>query len=312
MRTFLALLILLVLVFTAEAATYYVSPTGSDTNVGSAGAPFKTLAKAATLVNPGDTVVAADGVYYENYQGQGLFGLSVNRGGTESAPVVFQSATPREAIIDGNNTVQIGLYIQAPYVQIQGFQVRNFSREGVSVVGQYVTIKGNAIHNNGSSLTVSQSNGHNGVYTSETAVGCTIDGNVIYKNGRLSLAPSAPGGQLDQGIYLCSPNSTVQNNEIYANQAYGIQIAGYVPLGSTLVQGNTIANEQNAGGIAVWQAGAKGCIIQNNTVIGTAGWGLYFLQDGGGHNIQKNRFYGLGINPAGVTQWTGAGNVITP
>ncbi len=47
----------------AFAATYYVSPTGSDSSSGSASAPFKTIQKAANIVNPGDTVIVKDGTY---------------------------------------------------------------------------------------------------------------------------------------------------------------------------------------------------------------------------------------------------------
>src|SRR5262249_31357167 len=43
--------------------TYYVSPTGSDSNPGSEAAPFKTIQKAADIVNPGDAVIVEDGVY---------------------------------------------------------------------------------------------------------------------------------------------------------------------------------------------------------------------------------------------------------
>ncbi len=299
----------------AISATYYVSPSGSDSNVGSLTAPFKTLAKPACLVNPGDTVIASKGVYYENYQAQGVFGLLLSRGGTASNPILFMSASPGGAIIDGNNTVQIGVYIPANYVQIQGFQMRNFSREGVSVHGQYATITGNIVHNNGSDTTVSPSIGHNGIYTDQNATNCMVNGNIVYGNGRLSLGPGIPYGSEDQGVYLCSPNSTVQNNLIYGNQAYGIQIAGYVSLGSVLITNNTIVTQQTCGGIIIWQTGAKGCVIQNNTVTNNAGYGLDFYGDGGGHVVQNNIFYGNvagGIDPLMSTQYTGSNNLVAP
>ncbi len=297
------------------SATYYVSPSGSDSNAGSSSAPFATIGKAASVVNPGDTVIAAPGTYYENDHGQGQVGLYVRRGGNSASPVLFQSASPGMAIIDGNNAVQIGVYVSAPYVQIQGFRVRNFTLEGIDVYGSYATITGNIVNNNGASTTISPTYGHDGIFTGSSVTNCMINGNIVYGNGRLSLAPSAQGGQLDQGIYLCSPNSTVQNNLIYGNQAWGIQIAGYVSLDSILVQNNTIVAEQNCGGIVLWQAGAQGCVIQNNTVINTAGYGLNFYEDGGGHIVQNNMFYGNalgGINPSMSGQYTGSNNLVAP
>ncbi len=304
MKILFVVLCLVFLAVPAFSATYYVSPSGNDNNNGTT-APFRTLGKAAGLVNPGDTVVAAPGIYYENDYGKGQVGFYVRRGGNSAGPVMFQSASPGMAIIDGNNAVQVGVYVGAPYVQVQGFRVRNFTYQGIEVYGSYSTLKDNTINGNGNSTTVQPAYGHDGIFTDKSVTNALIDGNIIYGNGRLSLAANATGGALDQGIYLCSPNSTVQNNIIYGNQAFGIQVAGYVPLGSTLIQNNTITGEQNRGGIVLWQAGAKGCVIQNNTLITSVGWAIDFVNDGGGHVILGNRFNGPAINPAGAAQWRG-------
>ena len=47
----------------ASAATYYVSPTGSDAAACSATAPCRQIRRALLLVAPGDTVLVADGDY---------------------------------------------------------------------------------------------------------------------------------------------------------------------------------------------------------------------------------------------------------
>src|SRR5688572_5954217 len=47
----------------AHAATFYVAPTGKDTNPGTAPAPWLTIQRAANTVNPGDTVIVRPGVY---------------------------------------------------------------------------------------------------------------------------------------------------------------------------------------------------------------------------------------------------------
>ncbi len=49
------------------AATFYVATDGSDSNPGSASAPFRTLQQAANTAFAGDTVVVRDGTYgHEN------------------------------------------------------------------------------------------------------------------------------------------------------------------------------------------------------------------------------------------------------
>lgn len=50
------------------AATWYVSPTGSDSANGTAAAPFLTITKAVNTARSGDTVRVADGVYRESVQ----------------------------------------------------------------------------------------------------------------------------------------------------------------------------------------------------------------------------------------------------
>src|SRR4051812_24648792 len=58
--------LLLVICFHASAATWYVATTGSNTNSGTTSAtPFQTIQKAASVVNPGDTVLVAAGSYGE-------------------------------------------------------------------------------------------------------------------------------------------------------------------------------------------------------------------------------------------------------
>ena len=46
------------------AATYYVSPSGSDANSGTLGQPFQTLQAAVTHLSPGDTLLIRQGTYY--------------------------------------------------------------------------------------------------------------------------------------------------------------------------------------------------------------------------------------------------------
>src|SRR3954467_4293563 len=62
-------------------SAYSVSTTGSDSNNGSADAPWRTLQKAADTVKAGDVVTVNAG----NYEGFSAYGLR----GTAAAPIKF-------------------------------------------------------------------------------------------------------------------------------------------------------------------------------------------------------------------------------
>ncbi|MBK8047638.1 MAG: hypothetical protein IPK16_11240 [Anaerolineales bacterium] len=66
LATGLALVALSLSVISAQAATYYVSPTGKDTANGtSTSTPWATFDRAWQTVAPGDTLILMDGTYYE-------------------------------------------------------------------------------------------------------------------------------------------------------------------------------------------------------------------------------------------------------
>src|ERR1039457_2297789 len=59
----LALLFYLLAASAGTAATYYVSPAGSDNNSGTQAQPWATYPQAARVVQAGDTVLVQPGVY---------------------------------------------------------------------------------------------------------------------------------------------------------------------------------------------------------------------------------------------------------
>ena len=77
---------------------YYVSKTGSDSNVGSLSQPFRTIQKAADTAGPGDTVLVRAGTYGEVVKpaNSGLLG----------SPITFQAYQNEKVILNGADTVQ--------------------------------------------------------------------------------------------------------------------------------------------------------------------------------------------------------------
>src|SRR3954447_11764361 len=73
----------------AEAQNvYYVSPTGSDSNNGSATSPWLTPQHSTAVAKPGDTVLFADGTYNLPASG-GTGDWFISKGGAVSLPITY-------------------------------------------------------------------------------------------------------------------------------------------------------------------------------------------------------------------------------
>lgn len=96
-------------------AVYYVSTSGSDSSGGTQAAPWRTLKYATQKsLQPGDSVVLADGTYVEPE-------LSIRSSGQLGNPIVFRALNPRRAIIQ-STSCNMGLNIYASHVTIDGLR----------------------------------------------------------------------------------------------------------------------------------------------------------------------------------------------
>src|SRR3990167_10070249 len=73
----------------------YISPDGSDVNIGNSESPWKTFTYAMTQLKPGDTLVFKDGVYKET--------LNVSVSGIEGNPITITAENDGMAVVDGEN-----------------------------------------------------------------------------------------------------------------------------------------------------------------------------------------------------------------
>lgn len=77
----------------APAAEYYVAPGGNDANPGTLARPCRTLAKAAALLQPGDTCYLRAGTYRE--------ALAPGKSGAEGKPLVFAAYRGEQVTLTG-------------------------------------------------------------------------------------------------------------------------------------------------------------------------------------------------------------------
>jgi hypothetical protein len=328
------------LVFAQSPRTWYVAPTGNDSNAGTSSAPFLTIQRAANLVNPGDTVIVEDGVYTGVGTGTSC-ALStsrpvvcLSRAGSSSAWVTFKARNRGKAIVDGqNNTSTHGFRFLsgANYIRIEGFQIRGVgsTTNGASGIliysgGHDVEIVNNEIHSIGRLCTDHQY-GMNAIFVQNARV--TIDGNRIHKIGRFAAGesgcnPSTTNYQNhDHGIYIngksdgSAPGASdivVKNNEFYNLQrGWGIQV--YPALVDRLqILNNTFAFENPyRDGHIIFAASTSNAVVQNNIFFRPRTVALNF--NAGTHtamDVSNNIVYGASLMKS-VSGVTAANNQVT-
>ncbi len=199
------------LVAVAHAATaaggkaYYVSKSGSNSNTGTASAPWLTISHAASKVAPGDIVHVGSGVYRES--------VSIAVSGTASAPIIFDGQGV--AIIDGTGVAcctspsfvasngfvggntqglfTLGASAGLNYVTVEGFIIQNYKTAskddvpaGIMIVGggKGISILNNTVRNIWSTAKQTQTSGPNaygiGVFgTSSNPLSVDVSHNII-------------------------------------------------------------------------------------------------------------------------------------
>ena len=101
--------LLLVVSFTnAQNVEYYISPTGSDSNIGTFAAPFQSLEKARDEIrmanHPGHvTVWLMDGNYYRNT----TFELTQEDSGTANAQITYAALNKHGAVLNFNKAIPV-------------------------------------------------------------------------------------------------------------------------------------------------------------------------------------------------------------
>jgi hypothetical protein len=103
-----------------NAATFFTSVTGADTNPGTAELPFQTLKKGVEIARPGDVLIVREGLYSER--------ITTVRGGSNELSRIT---------IKAEGAVRMkGWIVNHPYITLEGFQISGHS--GNSTVDAHV------------------------------------------------------------------------------------------------------------------------------------------------------------------------------
>lgn len=127
---------------------YYVSTTGNDSNHGSITSPFLTLAKAFSVVQPGDCIYLRGGVHYYSTM------ITTTKSGISDSYIALFAYQNEKPILDFSGeerqTFNCGIRIKHNYWYIKGITVRYASYNGIKIEsGNYNIIENCVAHDNG-------------------------------------------------------------------------------------------------------------------------------------------------------------------
>jgi parallel beta-helix repeat protein len=149
--------------FTAPVGhTYYVSPSGNDSNSGlSTATAFLTLQQAANTTQPGDVVYALTGTY----KGANVTStvLGINTPGTAAAPIAYRAYPGNTPTLSFSSFTGIGFGSTAAYIEVNGFTVNGNNQnvtlaqastaDAIANPGNYPQFNGNCIFADGRTST---------------------------------------------------------------------------------------------------------------------------------------------------------------
>lgn len=259
MLVVVALIALSAIASQAEAATLYVSTSGSDASNGAISTPFRTITKAAQMAKPGDQVHVRGGVYYET--------VTIASKGTSAARILFRSYTGEKAIIDGSQALadKNGItFYQASYVDFSGFEVRNAKRVGICGWGaNNIRVLNNLVH----------SSWRNGIYFGDAVMGTvydiTIDGNTVRNNVLENQAHNWTGGWANGVVVAKATRARITNNKVYNNDGEG---AGFLLTTSGVLEGNEIYDNYSVG---IYIDNSRQITVNRNFVYSTGNTRYY-------------------------------------
>jgi Right handed beta helix region len=254
----------------------YVAPDGADAGACDEAAPCRQIAQAVAHLQPGDSVLVADGLY-KRFTIKGMKA-------TQDRPITI-FATGMNAVVNGEDKCGHNdlaccdsiLIDGSSYITIDGLRSRGAARAGLADLNStHIQVR------NG----VFGPNWHWGVFAG------FVDDMVIEHN-------EAFGSLTEHGIYFSNSGDrvTIRNNWVHDNIACGIQInadytckpgpgeyAGPVDGITTqaLIEGNVIHGNGSKGGAAINLDGVQDSIVRSNLLFGNMSRGIVNFGDADG------------------------------
>lgn len=313
----------------ADGATYYVAPGGSDAAPGTLAAPWRTIQKAADTVVAGDTVLVRSGTYAER--------VVMRASGAAGAEITL-AAYPGEAPFLDGATVPIGddwaglLDIaNVGYVRVRGLSVRNagphFDNAGILVdTAHHVVLERNSTHDTASSGIGVWNSADVTVDGNDVALACndgrqeaiTIGNTSAFEVRRNVVHDGGPGTRGGEGIDVKDGS---RGGKVYANHVFRLNRLGiYVDAWdehtyAVEVYGNLV-HDVTDGIVLGAEAGGllENVRVHDNVVYGAAYRGLLVYAAGlpGAHPMKDLWLVHNTLHANGTSGWGGGIAVDNP
>lgn len=268
----------------ATTYNYYVAPTGSDSNPGTATLPFQSIARASKVALPGTTIHVAPGTY------EG--GFKTDMSGTEAQRIYYVSTVKWGAklVPPMTSETKTGWDNRGSYVDIVGFEIDgSASRNGIKWThgiyngGSYAIIKGNRVHHIAQDTSCNSAGGAGiGVDSYYHGVQSEVSGNVVHDIG-------VPGCRFVQGIYI-STSGSAKNNVVHNIGGAAIQM--WHDANKVIVCNNTVAASMTGilvgGGDFYHTKGPNDFTNVHNNIVYDNKYGISEQGATGVHNSYRN------------------------
>jgi hypothetical protein len=293
-RLFVCIVLLLVVAAKtpvhAQGSTFFVATTGSDSNPGSASAPWRTIQFATSQLSAGATLNIRGGTYNE-----AIVITSSNASGTSFSNAITVTAYNNETV----NVNKISVTGARRYWIFNGLTVHN-----TSINDDTINVGGGETPGAGSGFikfTNVEVIGYTGPLSStgscvQFSVGS--QGSNQFIGGKVHNCdwPAPPQRNASHGFYISSPNNLIQGTEIYNYAQYAFHIYSGNN-NNTTVNGNYIHD----GGTSSYLSGpmlisGNSNLVMNNIFANNAN-GIIFFDYGGtptGNRAYNNSVYRSG------------------
>ena len=263
--------------------TYYVSPGGNDANPGSQTRPWRTIAKANSAAQAGDTIYIMAGTYAER--------LRPARSGTVSAWITFAAYPGQSVTLEGaglNLGTWSGLVDLSgrSYILVRGLTVQNSSVAGLLADGsQHIIFQNNHTrHSAGSGIGVwgSVDVRVTGNDVEDSNFGGGNEALTVSNTGPFELAsnrvhnPSSNTAQaLKEGIDVKqgSHDGVIHNNELFDIAKASLYLDAYDrPTYNITIEANRVHDVR----MGITLASELGGLLENVTVQNNVIWNVYY------------------------------------